>query len=150
MAGRDDLLSLVATDPAAAHARALALLGDETGEAAVPALRAAGLAAKELGRLAEGLELLRRALEIAEASPDGAYAAARVRMSLVGLLSADGDVAGALAHAAQAEGVLRGTDAARLAANTACALARAGRLTEAQDAAARALPVLVVATIRRF
>ncbi|MFV2176842.1 CHAT domain-containing protein [Actinomadura sp. LOL_011] len=137
-----ELLRLVATDPATVHARALALVRDGTGAAAVPALRAAGLAAKELGRLAEGLGLLGRALEIAEAAPDGAYAAAQVRMSLVGLLSAGGDIAGALAHASHAEGVLRGTDAARLAANTACALARAGRLTEAQDAAARALPVL--------
>ncbi|MEV5826196.1 CHAT domain-containing protein [Spirillospora sp. NPDC052242] len=142
MTEADDLLRLVAADPAAAHARALARAGGRTGGAAVAALRAAGLAAKELGRLAEGLDLLGRALEIAEASPDGGYAAAQVRMSLVGLLSASGDLAGALAQAARAEGVLTGPDAARLAANTACALARAGRLREAQDAAARALPVL--------
>lgn len=142
MTEADDLLRLVAADPAAAHARALARAGGGTGGAAVAALRAAGLAAKELGRLAEGLDLLRRALEIAEASPDCGYAAAQVRMSLVGLLAARGDTAGALAQAARAEDVLTGRDAARLAANTACALARAGRLREARDAAARALPVL--------
>ncbi|MFD0905893.1 CHAT domain-containing protein [Actinomadura sediminis] len=137
-----ELLRLVAADPASAHVRALALARSRTGAAAVPVLRAAGLAAKELGRLADGLRHLGRALAIAEAAPDGAYAAAQVRMSLVGLLSARGDLAGALAQAARAEGVLTGPDAARLAANTACALARAGRLREAQDAAARALPVL--------
>ncbi|MGH2820958.1 MAG: tetratricopeptide repeat protein, partial [Candidatus Rokuibacteriota bacterium] len=129
------LLRLAAADPAAAFARALALL-DESG--GVLALRVAGLAAKELGRLDEGLVFLHRALDLAS---DG-YAAAQVRMNLVGLLTARGDIAGALTHAQEAETVLAGPDADRLAANKACALARAGRLNEAHDVAARALPRL--------
>ncbi|TDD85790.1 CHAT domain-containing protein [Actinomadura rubrisoli] len=63
-------------------------------------------------------------------------------MNLVGLLAAQGDLPSALRHASLAEPVLRGTDADRLAANTACALARAGRLAEAHETAARALPGL--------
>ncbi|TDD90486.1 CHAT domain-containing protein [Actinomadura darangshiensis] len=76
------------------------------------------------------------------ASVSDAYAAAQVRMNLVGLLTAQGDVTGALVHAREAETVLEGPDADRLAANKACALARAGRLDEAHDTAARALPRL--------
>ncbi|WUI01884.1 CHAT domain-containing tetratricopeptide repeat protein [Spirillospora sp. NBC_00431] len=129
------LLRLAAADPATAFARALALVDEGGG---VPALRVAGLAAKELGRLDEGLVFLHRALEMA----GNAYTAAQVRMNLVGLLTARGDVAGALAHAEEAETVLDGPDADRLAANKACALARAGRLDEAHDVAERALPRL--------
>lgn len=136
MTARDEreLLRTAAVDPAAAFARALALLEDGGG---VLALRVAGLAAKELGRLEEGLAYLHRALDLAEG-----YAAARVRMNLVGLLTARGDVKEALAHAAEAEAVLDGPDADRLAANKACALARAGRLDEAREVAADALPRL--------
>ena len=105
------------------------------------ALRVAGLAAKELGRLDEGLGYLRRALELTREAAD-AYGAAQVRMNLVGLLTARGDVTEALAHAREAETVLHREDADRLAANKACALARAGRLDEAHDVAARALPRL--------
>ncbi|GAA4242704.1 CHAT domain-containing protein [Actinomadura meridiana] len=101
------------------------------------ALRVAGLAAKELGRLDEGVAFLDRALGMA----DG-YGAAQVRMNLVGLLTARGDVTKALAHVAEAEGILRGPDADRLAANEACALARAGRVDEAHAVAERALPGL--------
>ncbi|KAB2346630.1 CHAT domain-containing protein [Actinomadura rudentiformis] len=60
-------------------------------------------------------------------------------MNLVGLLAARGDIPNALAAAAQAEGILTGEDADRLAANLAGALARAGRLAEAHQAAAPAL-----------
>ncbi|TDB94613.1 CHAT domain-containing protein [Actinomadura sp. 7K534] len=63
-------------------------------------------------------------------------------MNLVGLLTARGDLAEALAHAGQAEAVLKGEDADRLAANKACALARAGRLDEAHELAVRTLPRL--------
>ncbi|MEU5988660.1 CHAT domain-containing tetratricopeptide repeat protein [Spirillospora sp. NPDC047418] len=108
----------------------------ESGDV-VLALRVAGLAAKELGRLDEGLAYLDRALRLAEG-----YAAAQVRMNLVGLLTARGDVNGALARASEAEPVLDGPDADRLAANKACALARAGRLDEAREVAADALPRL--------
>ncbi|QXJ26396.1 CHAT domain-containing protein [Actinomadura graeca] len=63
-------------------------------------------------------------------------------MNMVGLLAASGECEAALAHASEAGPVLRGPDADRLAANTACVLARAGRLSEAHDLAARALPGL--------
>ncbi|MGP4023678.1 CHAT domain-containing protein [Actinomadura sp. 3N407] len=136
--GERALLRLTAMDPAAAFARALALLDQGGG---VLALRVAGLAAKELGRLDEGIAFLHRALEAA-GDADDAYSAAQVRMNLVGLLTARGDVPGALAHAHGAEIVLQGPDADRLAANKACALARAGRLDEAREVAAQALPRL--------
>ncbi|MFI0350582.1 CHAT domain-containing protein [Actinomadura sp. 9N407] len=135
------LLRLAASDPAASHARARALLpraeasGDDAS--AVIALRAAGLAAKELGLLDEGMALLQRALARAQG-----YEAALVRMNLVGLLTARGDFQSALAEAARAEGILNGPDADRLSANIACALARSGRVTEAGEVAARALPRL--------
>src|SRR5690606_2671102 len=127
------LLRLAAMDPATAFARALALLdraapdqdrpdqdgsgpgGSGPGEG-VLALRVAGLAAKELGRLDEGLGYLRRALELTGEAAD-AYGAAQVRMNLVGLLTARGDVTEALAHAREAETVLHREDADRLAAN---------------------------------
>ncbi|XVQ09026.1 CHAT domain-containing protein [Spirillospora sp. CA-255316] len=103
----------------------------------VIALRAAGLAAKELGLLEEGIGLLKEALARAQG-----YQAALVRMNLVGLLTARGDFHGALAEGARAEGVLRGADADRLSANIACALARAGRVPEADAVASQALPRL--------
>ncbi|MFI0485062.1 CHAT domain-containing protein [Actinomadura sp. 9N215] len=130
-----EFLRLAAADPATAFARALTLLDEGGG---VLALRVAGLAAKELGRLDEGLAFLHRALELAGTG----YAAAQVRMNLVGLLTARGDITGALAHVEEAETVLDGPDSDRLAANKACALARAGRLDEAHDVAAQALPRL--------
>ncbi|WP_433473344.1 CHAT domain-containing protein [Spirillospora sp. CA-142024] len=139
MTGPDEraLLRLAAMNPATALARARDLLEAGGG---ILALRVAALAAKELGRLDEGLSYLHRALESARES-DG-YATAQVRMNLVGLLTAQGDVTGALTHAREAEPVLRGADADRLAANKACALARAGRLDEAHEVAAEALPRL--------
>src|SRR5690606_20686807 len=136
------LLRLAAMDPATAFSRALALLdregpgrdgidhagfqqsafgrdgprraGSGPGDG-VLALRVAGLAAKELGRLDEGLGYLRRALELTKEAAD-AYGAAQVRMNLVGLLTARGDVTEALAHAREAETVLHREDADRLAA----------------------------------
>ncbi|MEU5882212.1 CHAT domain-containing protein [Spirillospora sp. NPDC047279] len=131
------LLRLAAIDPATAYALALGDgPGDGLGDAdRVTALRAAAVAANELGLLDEGLAHLDEALSCA-VTP---YAAAQVRMNLVGLLAARGDITGALSTAAEAEGVLHGPDADRLAANIAGALARAGRLTEADVTAAPAL-----------
>src|SRR5262249_10274238 len=78
----------------------------------VAALRALALAAKELGHLTEGLSHLDEALRIAEA--EGlAYPAAQVRMNLVGLLTARGDIDAALAAADEAAPVLTGADADR-------------------------------------
>jgi tetratricopeptide (TPR) repeat protein len=95
----------------------------------VTARRALGLACKELGRLDEGLEHLDEALRIAEAERL-AYPAAQVKMNLVGLLIARGDLRAALAMADEAAPVLTGADADRLLANRACALARSGRIGE--------------------
>ncbi|MFC5750210.1 CHAT domain-containing protein [Actinomadura rugatobispora] len=135
------MLRLAMSDPATAYASARAFLSRagtaSSGRAMVIALRAAGLAAKELGRLQEGIGLLNEALARAQG-----YEAALVRMNLVGLLSARGDFHGALAEGARAEGVLQGADADRLAANIACALARAGRVPEADAVASQTLPRL--------
>ena len=135
----EGLVGLAASDPVLAYERANAFLKRSPSSCAarVVALRAAGLAAKELGLLEEGIERLQEALACSEG-----YEAALVRMNLVGLLSARGDCQGALAEAVRAEGVLRGRDANRLAANVACALARAGRLPEAEAVASQALPRL--------
>lgn len=139
MTGVDQLIGLASSDPATAYERATAFLRrtDASEKYVILALRAAGLSAKELGHLEDGIGHLKEALARAKG-----YDAALVRMNLVGLLSARGDAQGALAEAARAEGVLRGGDADRLAANIACALARAGRLSEADAVASRALPRL--------
>ena len=105
------------------------------------ALRALALAGKELGRLAEGMDHLRTALATATAT-GLTYAAAQVRMNMVGLLAAGGDIDGALDAADAAGPVLHGADADRLAANRAVALARSGLMDEALDTARPALPRL--------
>jgi tetratricopeptide (TPR) repeat protein len=136
------LLHLAVADPQ----RARAIARDRLRSAAdaadrIVVLRALGLASKELGRLDESLRCLGDALGAAE-SAGLPYAAAQVRMNLVGPLAARGDVEGALAAADAAAPLLRGGDADRLAANRACALARSGRIAEALDISGRALPGL--------
>ncbi|REE95428.1 CHAT domain-containing protein [Thermomonospora umbrina] len=140
----DELLRLATADPGRAHTAAtVALTGpyDRPPRTVIVLRRAAALAAKELGRLDEGLDHLTEALRVAERAGLGDEQA-RVRMNLVGLQTARGDLAAALASADAAEGLLNGADADRLAANRACALARAGRLDEAEAAVAEALPRL--------
>ncbi len=117
-------------DPRRAYASAAPMTTAADPALRVTALRALGVACKELGRLGEGLTHLGEALRTAEAE-GMAYAAAQVKMNLVGLLTARGDVEGALAAADEASGVLTGADADRLLANRACLLARSGRITEA-------------------
>jgi tetratricopeptide (TPR) repeat protein len=124
-----DLITAAAADPRRAYAAALATAAAADPGLRVTARRALGLACKELGRLDEGLAHLDEALRIAEAERL-AYAAAQVKMNLVGLLIARGDVEAALAMADEAAPVLTGADADRLLANRACALARSGRMTE--------------------
>lgn len=138
----EELLRLAATAPEDARSAALAALTEGTGpEDQIGILRAAAVAAKELGHLEEGLEHLAHASRLAEATGSD-YVVAQVRMNLVGLLAARGDLSGALETAAAAAEVLQGADADRLAANRACALARAGRLDEALTAVREALPRL--------
>ncbi|MCO5970740.1 CHAT domain-containing protein [Actinoallomurus soli] len=124
-----DLLVLAAQDPRGVYAAASALRNTGDPGQRVLALRALGLAGKELGRLGEGIAHLREALRLAESSRLD-YAAAQVRMNLVGLLAAGGDVEGALAAADAAAPVLTGADADRLLANRAYLLARSGRIRE--------------------
>lgn len=142
-----ELLRLATTQPAVAYREASdrVVQAEASGDTSdlVVALRAAGLAAKELGRLEDGIACLEQALALAGPS---VYAVAQVRMNLVGLLAARGDTSRALAEAARAQGILHGADANRLAANTVCALARAGRITEADTLAASALPRLRTGT----
>jgi tetratricopeptide (TPR) repeat protein len=136
----EDLPRIATAAPAQAHRVARRILSAETSPTVrICALRAAGVAAKELGRLEEGLAHLAEALRIAGRFP---YAAAQVRMNLVGLLTACGDTSAALSAARAAAEVLVGADADRLAANRACALARAGRLEEALGLGREALPRL--------
>ena len=146
-----ELLRLAIADPQRARAVARRVLPAPADPATVTAtvdpaerivvLRALGLASKELGRLDESLRCLADALATAE-SAGLDYAAAQVRMNMVGPLAARGDVEGALAAVAAAAPVLRGGDADRLAANWACALARSGRMAEALVIARRVLPGL--------
>ena len=135
----DELLRLAAEDPERAYEKALAAIDATVDDGPrIAALRAAALAAKELGRLDEGIGLLHTALAAAEKA-GLPYQAAQAQMNLVGLLTARGDLAGALTAADIAAPVLTGTDADRLAANRACALARSGRLDEALADVNRAL-----------
>ncbi len=120
---------MIAVDPRRAYASAAPMASCGPPAARVSALRTLGLACKELGRLGEGLAHLGEALRIAE-SEGLAYAAAQVKMNLVGLLTARGDIDAALAAADDAAPVLTGADADRLLANRACALARSGRVGE--------------------
>jgi tetratricopeptide (TPR) repeat protein len=136
LTGDDALLHLAAVDPRRAHAAALARLDVAAPSVRVEALRAAALSGMELGRLEESLAHLHEALATAERA-GLTYAAAQVRMSLVGILASRGDLSGALAAADAAAPVLRGADADRLQANRVCALARSGRLHEALAIARR-------------
>ncbi|GAA4615665.1 CHAT domain-containing protein [Actinoallomurus liliacearum] len=124
-----DLLARAAADPRGAYATASALRDTGDPGQRVLALRALGLADKELGRLGEGIAHLREALDVAESARLD-YAAAQVRMNLVGLLATGGDIEGALAAADAAAPVLTGADADRLRANRAYLLARSGRIRE--------------------
>ncbi|MCO6008807.1 CHAT domain-containing protein [Actinoallomurus purpureus] len=124
-----DLPALAAVDPRGVYTTASALRDTGDLEQRVLALRALGLAGKELGRLAEGIAHLREALRVAE-SAGLRYAAAQVRMNLVGLLATGGDIEGALTAADAAAPVLTGADADRLLANRAYLLARSGHIGE--------------------
>lgn len=124
-----DLIAEAAADPRRAYFSALPLVTSGDAALRVTARRALGLACKELGRLDEGLAHLDEALRVAQAEGLG-YAVAQVKMNLVGLLTARGDIEAALAAADEAAPVLTGADADRLLANRACVLARCGRVGE--------------------
>jgi tetratricopeptide (TPR) repeat protein len=123
------MITPAAVDPRRAYESAAPAARAGDPALRVAALRALALAAKELGHLTEGLAHLDEALRIAE-TEGLTYPAAQVRMNLVGLLTAHGDIDAALAAADEAAPVLSGADADRLLANRACALARSGRIGE--------------------
>jgi tetratricopeptide (TPR) repeat protein len=122
-------MTSASVDPHRAYTAATSAAADADPPTRIAGLRSLALACKELGRLDEGLSHLDEALRIAE-SAGLEYAAAQVRMNLVGLLTARGELEAALAAADEAGPVLSGADADRLLANRACALARSGRITE--------------------
>ncbi|WP_106401952.1 CHAT domain-containing protein [Actinocorallia populi] len=91
----------------------------------IDTLLADALAAKESGELARGLAVLERALRL---SRDDARGAARVRATMIPLLTAQGRTAQALHMAELAEPHLDGADLERLRINLSYARASRGRL----------------------
>lgn len=138
-------LELVDADPRVAESTATEAVTRSRAErdagARSTGLRALGLARKRLGDLDGALALLRRAVATAERAALPATAA-EARMSLAYALLDRGSTAAALRQADRAATTLRGTAAARLLAQRALILQRAGRLDEAAAAFAQALPVL--------
>jgi len=105
------------------------------------ALRALGLARRELGDLPAALTAVRAAVRGAERSGLAAPAA-EARMSLAWVLLDHGRPAAALREADRAATALTGVPAARLRAQRALVLQRTGRLEEALQEFRTALPVL--------
>lgn len=138
-------LDLVGADPQEAQRTASEAIArsrtDKDPAARSTGLRALGLARKRLGDLDEALAVLRRAVHTAERAGLPAVAA-EARMSLAFALLDKGSMAAALRQADRAATTLRGTAAARLLAQRALILQRAGRLDEANEAFRKALPVL--------
>ncbi|MBX6385783.1 MAG: CHAT domain-containing protein [Microbispora sp.] len=133
---------LSGTDPRRALAEARAVLDlpeGARGEAASVALRAAALAARELG----DLELAGQRLEEAIAAGRGfPRRVAQARMSLVTVRAQLGDPEGGLRLADLAERDLTGTDLARLGVQRSVALILLGRHEEAVRHCDRAIGLL--------
>lgn len=141
----DSALTQVGADPRRAEASAqeaisAARLERDRG-AESKALRAQGLARKEMGDLPEALTALRAAVRVGERGglPE---AAAEARMSLAFVLMDRGHVAAALKQADRAAGALRGVAGARVLAQRALIHQRCGRLEDALEDYRRALAVL--------
>ena len=139
------LLDRASSEPLAARAEALDVLvaararGDRA--AASGALRVLGLAAREVGEIAEALVHLRDAVDCALEAGDGVLAAqARMTLALTHLYA--GHSALALREADLAAPALHGADAARLRAQRALILDRLGRRGEALSEYRRALTAL--------
>jgi tetratricopeptide (TPR) repeat protein len=120
--------------------------GDEAraardAEARSTAIRAAGLALKEVGRIDDAVQALEQARAVAlRARLEGP--AALAAMSLAVVLFDSGRSARALRYCRLAEPHLSGLDAARLATQRGLILGRLGRTEEALACFARAAPVL--------
>ncbi|HEX5495483.1 MAG TPA: CHAT domain-containing tetratricopeptide repeat protein [Mycobacteriales bacterium] len=141
----DEALALVGTSPRRAQRVALQAIrlsiqeGDVAAE--VRALRAHGMAARDLGRLDEAMASLRRAIRRA-GRHGAAAAAAEARMSLAYVLMETGATRAALSQADRAAQGLDGLPAARVLMQRGLILQRSGRTAEALDCYRRALPVV--------
>src|SRR5947208_2565261 len=120
-------------------ARAAWATGDPAAES--QALRAQGRALRELSRLEEATEALRRSVRRAEAG-GAAFAAGEARMSLAFVLLERGQTRQALAQAERAADGLRGVPAAHVVMQRGLLYQHCGRTTEALECYRRALPVL--------
>ena len=140
-----EALALVSIDPqrAAGLARDVLARADETGDVAAVSMaeRTLGGVAQELHDLSGSAAHLRRAVEIADAAGLPA-AAADARMALMGTLALAGEYAEALREGDRAANALRGVTRAKLELLRAKVHAHQGRLDEALQGFARALPVL--------
>ncbi|TQS27695.1 CHAT domain-containing protein [Microbispora sp. KK1-11] len=133
---------LSATDPRLALAEARAVLdlaAGACGEAASVALRAAALAARELGDLELAGERLEEAIAAGRGFP---RRVAQARMSLVTVRAQLGDPEGGLRLADLAERDLAGADLARLGVQRSVALILLGRHEEAVRHCDRAIGLL--------
>jgi len=123
-------------DPRATCERAASLIAARpTDEAACVALRALGLAHRQLGELTKARAALRRAVTLAENS-DFPLRSAQARISLLVVLADAGRTQAALAEAAIAEATLAALpggelELARLRVNLGLVLQRTGRAAEA-------------------
>lgn len=141
-----ELLDLVDGDSAAAGAGARELLSaNDADEAAVVAMRVLGLSLR-LNDNDAAVSETRRAVRTAE-SMGLPLRAAQARISLLVMLSHQGQTQEALREAALAEAALQGRetqlDLARLRVNQGLALQRLGRTAEALACYAAAEPVLI-------
>src|SRR4051794_29470638 len=138
-------MELVGTDPAAAIARAELALASARGrrEAAARTLawRALGLGARAKGDLATADAALLRAVRSATQAGD-LHSAAEARMTRSFVLLDLGRTSQALRQSATAAAVLDGLPKARLEAQRALILLRAGRLPEARAIYDEVVPVL--------
>jgi tetratricopeptide (TPR) repeat protein len=148
-----EVLRLVGDDPARAVTVADQLVDTaaraDDRRTVSAALRARGLARRELGNLDAALADLTEAIEVA-ASVNATEAVAEARMSLVGVYAERGDMRAALVESELAAADLTGPPLARMRAQRGALLGRAGRFAEALEEFRRALPVLRISGDREW
>jgi CHAT domain-containing protein/tetratricopeptide (TPR) repeat protein len=138
-------LAMVGADPRAAVAAAADALACARAQrnraAASTALRALGLARKEVGDVPGALTSLRQSVREAQAAGQ-ADAQSEARTSLAFVLLDRGQIGAALRQANAAEAAVRGVARARVRAQRGLILQRCGRLDDALEDYRAALPVL--------
>lgn len=143
-------VTLASVEPARARDTASSVLSStDDVESRVVAERALGLAYKELGDLEAAVRHLEAAVDRARRN-QLAVRTGQALMSLVAVRADLGDFEAALADADQAAGLLRGSDAGRLAAQRAQLLQRGGRFDESIACYEHALPAIREAGDVRF